>query len=133
MGKSTELGMSVCSPKTKIILIGNMGDIKLAGRKQNLNLMHKKMMNICRHCRTYILVLTTCIEDALNVNVNRTKLFLRNTKKCWNYVFPLKQLKNTRVEKNLTQRRLSVSTTWKDMLKNASRDIVNWRTKRQSS
>ena len=28
--------------------------------------------------------------------------------------------------KSLTQRRLSGPTTWKDMLKNASRDIVIW-------
>ena len=35
--------------------------------------------------------------------------------------------------KNLTQRRLRGPVTWKDMLKNALRDIANWRTKRQGS
>ena len=33
----------------------------------------------------------------------------------------------------LTQKRLRGPTIWKDMLKSASRDIANWRTKRQSS
>ena len=36
-------------------------------------------------------------------------------------------------EKNLTQRRLRGPTTWKDALKNALRDIANWRIKKQSS
>ena len=35
--------------------------------------------------------------------------------------------------RNLTQRRSHGRTTWKDMLKNALRDVANWRTKRQSS
>ena len=35
--------------------------------------------------------------------------------------------------KNLTQRRLRGPTTWKDMNKNALREIANWRTRRQNS
>ena len=33
--------------------------------------------------------------------------------------------------RNLTQRLSHGPTTWKDMLKSAVRDIVNWQTKRQ--
>ena len=40
--------------------------------------------------------LITCIGDALNVNVNRTKL-LKNTGKCSNLEFLLEELKITRV------------------------------------
>ena len=36
--------------------------------------------------------------------------------------------KITRVGENLTQRRLRGPTTWKDMLKNALRDVAKWRT-----
>ena len=44
MGKSTELGMSVCSPKTRIILIVNVNDLKMAGEKQNMAPTWKKLM-----------------------------------------------------------------------------------------
>ena len=58
---------------------------------------------------------------------------LSNTKKSLNHEFLLEQLKNYVGGKNRTQRRLHGPTTWKDMLKNALSDAVNWQTKRQSS
>ena len=51
--------------------------------------------------------------------------------KCTNHEFLLEQLKYYHGGKNLTQKkRLRGPTTWKDMLKNALRDIVKWRTKK---
>ena len=42
----------------------------------------------------------------------------------------LEQLKIYQDGKNFTQRRLCGPTTWKDMLKNALKDIVNWQTRK---
>ena len=36
MGKRTELGLSVCSSKTRLILSVYVDDIKMAGKKQNM-------------------------------------------------------------------------------------------------
>ena len=47
--------------------------------------------------------------------------------------FLLEPLKNYLSGKSLTQSRLRGPTMWKDMLKNACKDIAIWRTKRQSS
>ena len=70
--------------------------------------------------------LITCSGDALNVNASRSTLFLKSTEKCSNHEFLLEQLE-------ITQRRVRGPTVWKDMLKNALRDIANWRIKIQST
>ena len=45
MGKSTELRVSVCSSKARIVLIGVcVDDIKMTGKKQNMTSMWKKLM-----------------------------------------------------------------------------------------
>ena len=77
--------------------------------------------------------LTTYTWDAHNVNVSRMTSSLINTGRCSNREFFLERLNNYQGRKKLTQRRLRGPTTLKDMLKNALRDIANWRTKRQSS
>ena len=56
-----------------------------------------------------------------------------NTEKCSDHEFLLEQLENYQGGKNLAQRWLRGPTAWKDMLKNALRDIANWQTKRRSS
>ena len=45
MVKSTELGVSFCSPKTRIVLIG-VDDINMAGGKLNVTPMWKKLMKL---------------------------------------------------------------------------------------
>ena len=89
MGKSTELGMHVRSPKTRIMLIGIRGSTSLLDHDL----------------------------DALNVNASRTNLLLMNTVKCSNHEFLLEQLKNYPVGKSLTRKLWRDPTTWKDMLK----------------
>ena len=44
MKRSAELGMYVRSSKTRIILIGHVDDIKMAGKKQHLAPTRKKLM-----------------------------------------------------------------------------------------
>ena len=77
--------------------------------------------------------LTTFIWYALNVNANQMKILLRRTKKCLNHVFLLEPMKNYRDGKILRQKLLRGPTTWKGILKNAWKGIVNRRTKRQSN
>ena len=91
----TELWKSLYSSKTIFILTGHWWKTLMLTNQQNF--------------------LTMYIWDVLNVNANRMKSMLSNTKKCLNHVFPLDQLKFP-VGKNLTQKRLRRPTTWKDML-----------------
>ena len=58
---------------------------------------------------------------------------LTNTEKCSNHEFLQQELKNYQGGKNFTQKRLRGPTIWKDILKNALRDIANRRTKRQTN
>ena len=76
--------------------------------------------------------LTTKIWDVLNVKANRTRIFFWvKQKRCSNHEFLQEQLKNYQCVRNFTQRRSHGPTTWKDMLKSASRDceLANKKTK----
>ena len=42
MGNSTDLGMSFCSSKTRIVLIGRTDDIKMAGKEKSMAPMWKR-------------------------------------------------------------------------------------------
>ena len=53
-----------------------------------------------------------------------------NTKKCLNHDFLLEHLTKYQDGRNLPQRRMRGPATWKDMLTNALKDAVNWRTKK---
>ena len=70
MGKSTELGMSFCSPKTRIVLVGIRGRHKHGWKTAESGSHVKEIVEKCGSGRTNF---TTKIWDALNVNVNRTK------------------------------------------------------------
>ena len=61
------------------------------------------------------------------------KKLLNSSRRCSNHVFLLEQLMNYQDGKNLMQKQLPRPTTWKDMLKNVLRDIVNWQTRRHSN
>ena len=79
--------------------------------------------------------LTTKIWDVLNVKANRTRIFFWvKQKRCSNHEFLQEQLKNYQCVRNFTQRRSHGPTTWKDMLKSASRDceLANKKTEQQN-
>ena len=90
--KVTELGLSFCSSKTRIILVGIVDAIEMAGRKQNMAPMWR-LMKLVDLGQTTSFVDTFC-WDALNVNANRTRILLTNTEKCSNHEFLLQQLIN---------------------------------------
>ena len=94
----------------------------------------------CERIRWQTLILTNQLHfmtvniwDVVNVNANRMKLFLRNFQRCVNHVFLLEQLKNYQGGKSLTQGRWPGPTTWKDILRNASKDTASWQTTKCSS
>ena len=66
------------------------------------------------------------------MNANRMKVLLRNKQNSSNHVFLSGPLGNYQGGKNLTQNQWLGPTTLKDMLKSASRDIVNKPTKNRS-
>ena len=73
--KSTEFGMSFCSPKNKNDSYRYMDDINMAGKNRRWLPRRRNRWNLWTSENQHHF-LTTCILDALNVNVKRTKLFL---------------------------------------------------------
>ena len=63
-----------------------------------------------------------------NVDLDEPTSFLDHV-----YLGRRQRLKNDQSGKSITQRRLRGPTIWKDMLKNALKDIANWQTKRRSN
>ena len=96
----------------------------MAGKRQNMAPMWKKLMKNVDILTNQLHFLITYTWDVLNVSANRMKSLLRNVQKWKNPVFLLEQLKNYQVGKSLTQRPSRGCTTWKDMLENALSDIV---------
>ena len=94
LGKSTWLGMSVTSPKTRIILIGSRGWHKHwleESRKRLLCGRNEWNLWISENQHHF---LTTKIWDVLNVNVKRTRVLLANKEKCSTHESLLQQLKS---------------------------------------
>ena len=126
VGKKSRLWECLCVHRKQYV-----DDIKMTGKKQNMAPMWKKLMKKRWSGRTNIIsFLTVNIWDVLNVNANRTISPLTEMQRCLNHVFLLEQLKNYRGGKSLTQKPCRGSTTWKDMLRNALRDTVNWQTRK---
>ena len=76
------------------------------------------------------------LGDVLNVNVNQKKPLLKNTQRCLNHVFLLKQQKNYLGRKNLTQKQLhgpmmceghAKKSMWKDTAEWQRRKMSNCR------
>ena len=128
----TWLEMSVCSSKTRSILIGVRKRQKKSGKSRTWLPCGRNWWKM------WILMnpphfLTMYFWDVLNVNANQTKLSLNSVQRCLNHVFLLEQLKCYQCGKNFTQKQWRGPSTLKDMLENASRDTVNWQTKKWNS
>ena len=138
----------VCERKLKEVLLG-LGWEKVPNwecvfvhRKQGLFLSKyvdeygshvEEIDETCGFRRTNTISWPRKFEDELNVKVKRTRVSLTNMEKCSNHDFLLQQLNCYQGVKNLAQRRSHGRTTWKDMLRNALREIANWQTKTQSN
>ena len=115
----------------KLFLSEDVGDIKIGGKKQNMApLWNKLMKNVDLDEPTSFLD-----HVALNVNVKKwTRMLLIRTEMFESRIFCYCNWKRLLgCEKPHAQKRLRGATTWKDMLKRALRDTVDWKTKRQSS
>ena len=99
-GESTDLGMFV-HRKQGLFLSVYVDDIKIAGKKQNMAPMWKKLnLKNQRH------FLNMYIWDVVNVNANQMKQSLNDIQRCLNHVFLLEQLKKLpRWEKPQKQKR----------------------------
>ena len=88
VGESTELGMSVCSSETWVILSVYVDDIKMAGKKQNMAPMWKKWWKLWILTNPHQ-VLAMCTWNVLSVNANRMNTYwtiykdVRITFFCW--------------------------------------------------
>ena len=111
-----------------------MDDIKLAGMKQNMALMWKKLMKLVD------LGEPTSFLDHVHLGCTQrerkpNKIVIEEDRNMFESRISAGTTENYQggEKNNLTQRRLHGPTIGKDMLQNALRDIANWRTKRQSS
>ena len=100
-------------------------DIKMAGKKQNMAHLWKKLMkNVDLDEPTSFLddVYLGCTQRECKPN----EIISDEYRKCSNHEFLLNQLKNTRVGK--TSRKDGRVVLWKDMRRSVKRYIVNWQT-----
>ena len=112
-------------------------DIKLAGKKQNLDPMWKildKEVDLGEPTSFLDHVYFGCIQpimyilDVFNDKVKKVMILLTVTEPCLNPEFPQKQLKNFLTRKICAS--LRRPKTWKDMSRNVWNDIVSWQTGR---
>ena len=107
-------------------------DIKIGRKMQNKAPVWEKLMKLVDLGEPTSFLDHVKNWDVLNVNVKRTKVLLTNKKKCWNHDFLQQQLKSYQGWRNFTQRLSRGPATWKDILKSALRDIVNWQNKKET-
>ena len=108
MGKNTELGTHVCSSKQVLFLSVYVDDIKLAGKKQNVDPMWKeliKLVDLEEPTSFLDHVYLGCTQRVCNAN----ECIIDQYFKCSNHEFLLLQLKSCQGGRNLTQRRRMVS------------------------
>ena len=88
VGKSAELGIVFVHRKQGLFLSVYVDDIKMDGKRtecdSHVEESHENMLMLTNQLH----ILITCIWDALNVNVGRTKSTLMITEKCSNHEFP---------------------------------------------
>ena len=118
--------------KTRLLLIGKHGWHQNGWQKQNMAPMWKKIWKMWTLTNPH-LFLITCTWVARNENANQTQRSLNSTQRCVSYVFLLEQQKNYVDGKNLTHNHKRGPTIWKDMLKNALSDTVNWQKRKWSN
>ena len=105
MGKSTGLGMFICSQETRIILVDMRWRHQHSWEKSRI--WHQCGRN---WWRTLILTklrrfFITSTWDVFNVNANQMRPWLKNTQRWLNHVFLQEQEKNYLDGKNLTHKR----------------------------
>ena len=119
--------------KQRFFLLVHVDDMKMAGKKQHITPMRKKLMiYVDLDERTSFLdhMYLGCTQRECTPNESIIDEY-REMFESQNSAGATEKLPGW--EKPFTQRRWHGPTTWKDMLENALSDIANSRTKRQSS
>ena len=106
--KSTELGMSACSSKTRIILICVCGWLKLSGKKQNLHPMWTIKKSIWENQHLSLIMKTWA---ALKDHVKWAKILWTITEPCLNHEFPRGELKD---DTKMSGRKQNMAPMWKN-------------------
>ena len=115
--------MYVRSSKTRIVSVST----KMAGKNQNMTPMWKKLMNnvdIDEPTSFLDHVFLRCTQLECNPN----ERIIEQHKKVFGSRISVEQQKNYRARKNLEHKPKRGPTTWKDMVRNALNDTVNWKT-----
>ena len=125
MGEKFRIG-NVCSfnRKTRLFLSIHVDDMKMAGKKDNIAPMWKKLMKNRWSCWTHIISWSRIFGMQTEWNYWGTYKDVWLTFFCWS------NWKFTRVGKTLTQKQSRGPTRWKYMLGNALSEIAIWHTKR---
>ena len=93
MMENTDLTTSICSPETRIILVDVRWRHQNIKKELEYSVHEEKLMKIIdlKNLRRFSISST---YDTLNVTAIQLKPLLKNTQRCWNHVFQLKQQKN---------------------------------------
>ena len=131
MGESTELGMYVPSSKTRVISASTCGWHQNGWKEAEHGSHVEETDEKIGHWRTHIIswpCLLGMHSEKMQPGWNNHWTIHKNvwiTYFCWN------NWKTAR-ERHCTQKLWRGPTTWKDMLRNASCDTVNWQTRKWS-
>ena len=127
-----ELGMSICSSKTRIILFGKRGWHQNCWREADYG-SHVENNEKCGYWRTHIISWPWKLGMYSAWNADQMKQLSNNIRRCLNHVFQLEQQKNYRDGKHFTCKLYLGPTTWRGMLQNALSDTVTWQTRKWSN
>ena len=126
LGKSSELGMVIRSPRKGLFLSLYVDDIKLGGKKQNINPTWKILMNMLIWENQHH-SLTTFTLVALKEKEKPAKILLTVLNDlCRSY-------RKIPSSGDLMRTHLHGPMTWEVMQRSTWKDIANWRTKPPSN
>ena len=134
LGKSSKWGMLIYEPRKGLFLSVYVDDIKLAGKKQNIDPMWKVPV------KEVDLGEPTSFKD--HVYLGRTQRGCETSKdivdkyiniKCWNPESLQGQKKNYLFQGNLAQTSSHGPMVWKVMQRNVCNDIASWQTQHPSN
>ena len=132
LGKSSKLGMPICKPRKRTILVCVCGRHK-SGWEETKHWPNVVSVYERRWFENQHLSLTMCIWVAFNEIAKRAEILWTITETCSNPESLQQQKKNYLVQGNLTQTSLHGPMIWTVMQRNVWSDVENWRTKLSSN
>ena len=132
MGNSPEMGMLFVHRKQGLFLSEDVGGIETAGRKQFMVPMLKKWMKLVDIGEATSFLGHTCVGCFQHERKPDESIF-DEYRESSNHELLLVQVKNCQGGRNFTHTRSNGLTTLKVVRKSASKEIVKWQLRRQSS